>query len=143
METSDHDVYHHEEALIRLAVESNEKLTTAGDEITSKAFNLGFSVGLAPVGLCVIIAIIATKGSWVAAVITAALLLIALLGFASLAANVSRSNTIERIYREQVQKSIERCLAELQIEPADFVNIATKNLPNNAVLLRFLVPEKQ
>ena len=121
-----------------LANMAHEKLESAAQSSANQAFNLGCSVGLLPAALIVGLSFLITRGSWIAALITALLMGIALLGLASLAANIARSNSIDRAYRQEVLPQIEANLHELDINRTDFDCWADQNLPAGASLRKYL-----
>ena len=80
-----------------------------------------------------------SKGSWIAAVITALLMGIALLGFASLAANIARSNTLDRLYRQDILPEIDRTLEDLGVSQLDFNHFASRAQPGKTLLGNYLL----
>lgn len=127
-----------EPALGSLAESANAKLENAGEDSTNHAFNLGCYAGLMPAALIVLLAFMITKGSWVAAIITATLMILALLGFASLVANVARTNTMDRLFHGEILPEIESTLEGMQLERSLFDQFAFQTLPAGAALCKYL-----
>jgi hypothetical protein len=127
-----------QERVLAVIEQVHEKLESAAQSNTTHAFNLGCSVGLLPAALIIGVAFLITKGSWIAAVITALLMAIALLGFASLVANITRVNIIENTYKNEALPQIEAVLQELDISRTDFDCLANQYLPEGAYLRKYL-----
>ncbi|MBP1701278.1 MAG: hypothetical protein H6Q38_385 [Chloroflexi bacterium] len=142
METSPRPL-DNEQALIEFATASNEKLEGASQASAYRAFNLGCSIGLIPALLIGFAAYFIANNSWVAAVATAIVMLLAAAGFAALAAYITRARRMDRIYHEQVAPEISQKLAELQVERPELLRIAERELPTNAALVHFLTIELQ
>jgi len=140
MSNSEHHPFtaEQQERVLVLIEQVHEKLESSAQSNTTHAFNLGCSVGLLPAALITGAAFFITKGSWIAAVITALLMAIALLGFASLVANITRANIIENTYKKEALPQIETVLQELNISRPDFDSLANQNLPEGACLRKYL-----
>lgn len=127
------------ETLENILANFEESLDEAGRTSATRAFNLGCLIGVLPVLFVTLIAILLTK-SWLAGIITAVLMLIALLGFANLVALISRSNTMKKLYQDDVADQLEQKLIELNISKKDFYVFARENLSNSAILREY-IPE--
>lgn len=141
METSSRPL--NEEALIEFATATNEKLEGASQASAYRAFNLGCTIGLIPALLVGFAAFFIANNSWVAAVATAIVMLLAVAGFAALAAYITRARRMDRIYHEQVAPEISQKLEELQVERPEFLRIAERELPTNAALVHLMTIELQ
>ncbi len=127
------------EKLANILFLATERLDEAGKTSATRAFNLGCLLGAVPVLFITLIAILLTK-SWLAGMITAFLMLIALLGFANLVALITRSNTMKRVYDDEVSHQIEQMLTEANISKEILHVFADENLPNSATLREY-IPE--
>ena len=116
---------------------SEQKLDEIGKSSATQAFNLGCTAGLIPAGMIILITFIATK-TWSAVMISAVLMLLALVGLANLAALVARTKAMERAYLTEVAPDIANTLQELQISEQDFNRYAWYSLPETAYLRQFL-----
>ena len=125
-------------ALNRLILEVNEELEKAGKTSTSQAINLGCSLGLLPVIIVVLLAFFISGNSWTATIITAILVLIAWIGLINLYAHISKSKSIERMYRDYLAERISRELRELHLPQSQFNQTALEILPKSAPLHTFL-----
>jgi glucan phosphoethanolaminetransferase (alkaline phosphatase superfamily) len=119
---------------------SNTKLEHTSETVTTHAFNLGCSVGLIPGGVIVLIALIVSRGNLPTILITALLMLIGLLIFASLAAFQARSRTLERLYQKEISPKIEKFILETQLSWQEFGEFASEILPAGSLLLKYLPP---
>jgi len=126
--------------LVSLVESSNQKLDDAGKESANQAFNLGCMIGIIPAAIIVLIGIIATHASWAIVAIIAILMVIALLGFANLVAIISRSKTMDRVYRTEINPEVEKFLLDQHIQRQEFDLVAWQSLPERAVLLKYLPP---
>ena len=122
------------ETLTELIETCQETLDQAEESSANRAFNLGCSVGLIPAALFVLLAYILSKGSWIAAAITSLLMVIMLMGFASLSASIARKNTLQRTYQEKVKPSIEAALAEMGVNRSSLDALADEMLPVGSAL---------
>jgi hypothetical protein len=129
------------QALIDFARTSNELLEGASQASAYRAFNLGCMIGIFPALLIGFIAFLTSNFSWIAAVTTAIIMLIAAMGFAGLAAYLTRARRMERIYQEQVGPEISQKLAFLAVTQAEFREIVSQDLPSNAALIHFLLQD--
>ena len=118
----------------------NEKLDIAGRESASQAFNLGCTVGIIPAALVVIITFFASSASWLAALVIGILMIVALIGLANLVAFIARTKTLERVYRTEINPGIEQALARFSVTRTEFDQLANDQLPESAVLRRFIKP---
>lgn len=114
-----------------------QKLDEAGKINATQAFNLGCTIALIPAGIIVLIAYIATR-TWLAALLTGVLMIIAVIGFANLSALTARTKTMERIFSNEVAPDISTYLQATGLARADFENKAWENLPPTAHLLQFI-----
>jgi hypothetical protein len=126
--------------LSNLAETSNQKLDDSGKESANQAFNLGCMIGIIPAAIVVLIGIIATRASWAIVALIVILMLMALLGFANLVAVISRSKTMDRVYRTETNPSIEKFLQDKSIQREQFDLLAWETLPEGAVLFKYLSP---
>jgi hypothetical protein len=117
---------------------ANEKLDETGRINANQAFNLGCLIGLIPAALVVLLVFIITQASWLAALITGILMLIALVGLANLAALRARTKTMERVYATEVKPKLERTRQQMDLTPAEFDQLAWQTVPDSAVLHTFL-----
>ena len=122
--------------LDKMISEASERLETTGHASTNHAFNLGCSVGLIPALFFILLTYILTQGNWIAAVIMGLLMLLALLGFASFMASIARTNSVNRVYRDQIKPEIDSELMRLNIDQQTFYQFAVETLPEGATLLR-------
>lgn len=126
-------------ALAQLALESNAKLESSAQEGANHAFNLGCTVGLLPGAILVVLAFILGGSSLLGAIITALLVVLALVGFANYAAYQAKNNTLQRTYQRDIAPEIERTLNHLGLTHQDFKHAAGDALPGNAALRSFLL----
>ncbi len=113
------------------------KLGEAGKVNATQAFNLGCIIGVVPAGIIILIAYIATR-SWLAALSTGILMMIALVGLANLAAITARAKAMERVYKTEASSDIARALQEAQISTDQFNQYAWENLPETAYTRHFI-----
>jgi len=128
----------HQQALIDLARTSNEQLEGASQASAYRAFNLGCMLGIVPALIVGLISFITANFSWIAGVMAALIMLIAAMGFAGLAAYLTRARRMQRIFEEQVYPELKQDLAALQVDMPTFLEIATDELPSNAALVHLL-----
>jgi len=125
-------------ALDRLILEVNEELEKAGAARASQVFNLGCSLGLLPVIIFVLLAFFISGNNWTATIITTILLLLAWIGLTYLVAHISKSRSMERMYKDYLAERISRELRELHLSQNQFNQTATEILPKSAPLRAFL-----
>jgi hypothetical protein len=70
-------------------------------------------------------------------------MLVAVMGFAGLAAYLTRARRMDRIFHEQVYPQISQRLAELQVDMPEFQKIAAEELASNAALIHLLSQNDQ
>lgn len=131
------------QVLIDLAKTSNEQLEGASQASAYRAFNLGCMLGIFPAILVGLIAFLTAQYSWIAGVMAALIMLIAAMGFAGLAAYLTRARRMERIFSEQVYPDLTQKLAEMQVDMPTFLNISSEELPSNAALVHMLTQYSQ
>jgi hypothetical protein len=124
------------EVIDQLLQTCEQKLDETGKNSATQAFNLGCTAGIIPAGILVLISYIATR-TWLATMITATLMLLALIGLANLAAFSARSKAMERVYKTEVGPEITRALQDSQISEEDFDQYTWQNLPETAYLRQF------
>jgi len=124
--------------LDKFILEVNDELEKAGTASANQAFNVGCSVGLLPVIVIVLLAFFISGNSWIATAITAGLMLLAWIGFANLVAQISKSKSITRTYKDYLAERITRELRELNISQSQFNQTALEILPKGAALRSFL-----
>ncbi len=117
--------------------EAEVKLEEAGKTSATQAFNLGCTTGLLPAAILIAIAFLTTK-SWLAAVLMGILMLLALLGFANLAASMARTRTMQRIYTTEIAIKIEQELTSQQISLQEFHEYAWEYLPGSSLIGQYL-----
>ena len=130
-----------QQELIDLAKASNEQLEGASQASAYRAFNLGCMLGIIPALIVGLIAFLTAQFSWIAGVTAALIMLIAAMGFAGLAAYLTRARRMERIFYDQVYPELSSTLAQKQIEMTDFQVLAAQELPSNAALVHMLSRE--
>lgn len=126
------------ETLANLAESANEKLESAGQTGANHAFNLGCYVSLLPAAAIILAAFIFGRGRLVVALVAGMLVLVAILGFANLAAYIAKSRTIDRTYELNVNPEIERTLKGMDITRPSFDSLAGEILPERAALRNYL-----
>lgn len=119
------------EAILHAA---NEKLDETGRTSANQAFNLGCLIGLIPAALVVLLAFMITQASWLVALITTVLMLIALLGLSNLAAIRARSKSIERVYKTELVPEFELTRQKMHLTPSEFDQLAWQTVPESAIL---------
>lgn len=113
------------------------KLEESGKNNATQAFNLGCTIALIPAGIIILIAYIATH-TWIAAILTAILMGLAVIGFANLAAAIARTKTVERVYSSEISPAIDTYIQETRLTRAEFDSYTWENLPSSAYLLQFI-----
>lgn len=127
-----------QQALVDLAKTTNELLEGASQASAYRAFNLGCMIGIVPALLMGLVAYLTSQYSWIAAVTTILIMMVAVMGFAGLAAYLTRARRMDRIFHEQVYPEITQKLAELQVELPEFQRVAAEELASNAALVHLL-----
>lgn len=128
-----------DDPLPALLVEAEEKLQEAAQDSASRAFNLGFAVGLLPAALFTIATFILSKFSLIATGLIAAMMLLGLLAFSNLSAYISRNNTVKRIFLDEIRPEIEREADRLELSDESLAGLAHDKLPAGAILREFLI----
>lgn len=126
--------------LARLALDANSQLETAASEAAARGFNLGCSTGLLPGGFVTLLMLFFTGWSFIGAALGLALTLTSMVAFASLAASVTRRNTLRRLYTQTIQPDLAQSLRQAGLTQAQLVQAAFETLPPAAPLLAFLSP---
>jgi len=121
-------------AINELIDEWENYLSERAKESANHAFNQGFMVGLLPAVAMTALSFLLTKGSWLASVIIAALMLIALIGFANLTANIASTNAIKRAYTIELIPKIEIELNNLSISKDQFIESVINDLHSSSYL---------
>jgi hypothetical protein len=129
-----------EAALSDLAMQLNTRLENAVATSSSRAFNLGCSVGLLPGFILVGLTLIITHGNWVAAIVISILMLMGLVLFANLIALITRNNVLKRYYSEEILPELKNRLLEMKLARSDFDRMARMTLPPTSGLLHFAEP---
>jgi hypothetical protein len=129
-------------ALTLLVETSNGKLEAAAAASSSQAFNVGCSVGLMPGLIIIVLVFFLSKGSIAATAISILLVALFLILFANGVAYVSRSKAIDRLYNEQIKSEIDQILNEEMLTRQNFTRVASRVLPQDAALHKFLVENK-
>ena len=127
-----------QQALVDLAKSTNELLEGASQASAYRAFNLGCMIGIVPALLLGLIAYLTSQYSWIAAVTTTLIMMVAVMGFAGLAAYLTRARRMDRLFHEQVYPEITQKLAELQVDLPEFQSVAAEELASNAALVHLL-----
>jgi hypothetical protein len=65
-------------------------------------------------------------------------MLLALLGFANLAASMARTRTMQRIYNTEIATKIEQELTNQQISLEEFYHYAWEHLPGSSLIVQYL-----
>lgn len=131
-----------EEPILALLDEAEEKLQEAAQDSASRAFNLGFAVGLLPAALFTIVTFFLSKFSLIATGLIAAMMLLGLLAFSNLSAYISRNNTVKRIFLDEIMPEIEREVDRLELSNESLAGLADDKLPAGAILREFLITSK-
>jgi len=121
-------------ALKELIDESENYLSERAKVSANHAFNQGFMVGLLPAVVMITLSFLLTRGSWLASLIIAALMIIALLGFANLTANIASTNAIKRAYTIELIPKIEQELSNLSISKGQFIESVINDLHSSSYL---------
>lgn len=126
------------ERLKDFIISLNEKLEETGTSSANQAFNLGCWVGFVPVALIVVVILIATRGEWILALLTALMLTFALAGFANFAAYRARIHSVDRVYQNEVLPQINQILKDFEISRMEFDLFAAKILPPEASFQKYI-----
>ena len=129
------------ELLEELAVTTNEKLITAGQDSANRAFNVGCTVGLLPALLLIGLTLLITRGSWIATALISGLMIMGLLAFANLSALISRSRAYDRMYQQELSPEIEEELQKFGVDRFSFERITAETIPPGAPLRAYIAPE--
>lgn len=124
--------------LARLALDANSQLESAASEAAARGFNLGCFTGLLPGALMVLVMLFVSGWSFIGAALGLALTLTSMVAFASLAASVTRRNTVRRLYQETIQPDLTAALERAGASRPQFERVAFETLPPAAPLLAFL-----
>ena len=125
-------------SMMEIAEKYNNELEDAALETTNRAFNISCTIGLLPAGIIIGISFLLSRGSWIAAIITSLLMSVAVLGFASLAAGIARSNTIDRLFKEKISPAIDADLYEINLDRTQFSEIVLSEIPEAAIINQLL-----
>lgn len=117
---------------------ANETLDEKSMLNANRAFNSGCILSLLPAIFIVILAYFISNGGWIPAAMTATLLMIAVLLFANFTAYTARNRTIDRVFKDEINPSIQKVIKENGISQEEFNQLASGNLPNGAPLLKCL-----
>jgi hypothetical protein len=128
------------EELVQLAADANNNLETVASESATRGFNLGCFAGLFPGALMMILMFFVTGWSLIGAAFGLLLTLISMAAFASLAAAVTRRNTVRRTYQEIVLPLVKQRLYQIELKMPHFEQAAYQSLPAAAPLLAYLTP---
>jgi hypothetical protein len=126
------------EHLVHLIQSADEQLLTAGQDNANRAFNIGCMAGLIPALLFMILTLVVTKGSWIAAVFMGILMIMGLFALANLIAYISRSNAYRRCYETEIGPEIEEALIQNGVDRQEFAQVTSDILPAGSPLLSFL-----
>ena len=130
------------EHLVLLIQSADERLLTAGQDSANRAFNIGCTAGLIPAIFIMILTLVVTKGSWIAAVFMGILMIMGLFALANLSAYISRSNAYKRCYETEIGPEIKEALFQKGIDRQEFAQVTSDILPTGSPLLSFLDIEK-
>lgn len=125
------------DALAELVANASEKLEQTSETTTSQAFNLGCSVGLIPAGIIILLTAIVSRGNLTAIMISILVMAISLSIFASLAAYLARSRTIDRLNREEIFPYLESKSQELGFNREELVMTIDQLAPKGSPLRRY------
>jgi hypothetical protein len=124
--------------LVALAGSLNEKLEQASTQSVNHAFNVGCSASLAPLGIVVLIVLIASRANWASVFIAVVLAVLLALGFATLVAATARSRTRVQTYTLEIAPEIERRIKPYDLSRPEFDTLADATLPSGALLRTYL-----
>jgi hypothetical protein len=127
-------------SLAELASSLNEKLETRADAATNQAFNLGCFVGIVPLLSIVIATYFLTGRSWVGAAVMFVLMVLGLVLFANVVAAITRKNTLQRTYHDEIRPQIDQALYRMQRARSEFDGAASEVLAPGAALRIFMTP---
>ncbi len=131
------------EIIQQVAVTANEKLDAGSQGNATQALNLGCTVTFLPGMILVVLVWLFSRFNWIMAAITLVLVAMISMIFANLVATLSRSRSIERMYRTEVESEINQALLEANISREFFDDEIKKILPANAPLLQAVSQTKQ
>lgn len=126
--------------LTSLAESANEILETSVNQATHQAFNLGCLIGLLPAIIFSAITFWVTGFSLIGAAMGVVLGITGAIAFANLAAMITRRNTLERTYRDQVAPHVTRSLSESGHSQEEFERAVQQALAPGAMLYPFVNP---
>lgn len=122
------------------AVALNETLVEVGAEIGERAFNLGCSMSLLLVIGATVLVYFLSGQNWIVALITTIMALLAALWAIMLVTDISRKNTMRRVFREEVEPKINNYAHTHGLHRDKFDEIAHTALPETAPLRQFIPP---
>ena len=126
-----------------LAERLNETLRSSGAASAELAFGLGFSLGMGPILVILLVLFLFKVINIILAFILLVMALLAMVGVTMLAAQKARSNGIRRAYQTSVQAEISQYLAQNNLTRAQFNRWVSQTLPEAAPLQDFLVEKEE
>jgi hypothetical protein len=126
--------------LVKLAEATNAELEEAVNQATHQAFNLGCLLGLLPAVIFAVVIFLVSGFSLIGSLMAIVLGLTGAIAFANLAAMITRRNTANRKYQNEVAPSLARRLAEAGFTRAEFDLAARQTLSPTAPLSAFIQP---
>ncbi len=122
------------------AVALNENLVEVGAEIGERAFNLGCGMSLLLVIGATVLVYFLSGQNWIVAFITTIMALLAALWAIMLITDISRNNTMRRVFRQEVEPKINDYTHTHGLHREKFDEIAHTALPETAPLRQFIPP---
>lgn len=124
--------------LRQLAESLNEKLREAGSSSAERAFGIGCGAGLLPVLAMILILLLLRVFNVIIGFALLVMAVLVLLGAGMLAASIARTNSMRRVYDNEVEPEISRFGARNKLPRADFDALVYPMLPDGAPLRDFL-----
>jgi hypothetical protein len=128
--------------LVLLAERLNETLRLSGAASAEQAFGLGFSLGLGPTLVVLLLLFLFKVINIILAFILLVMALLAIVGITMLASQQARTNGIRRAYQTNVQAEISRFLAQHHLTRSQFNRLISPLLPEAAPLQAFLIEKE-
>lgn len=122
------------------AVTFNETLMEIGAEIGERAFNLSCGMSLLLVIGATVLVYFLSDQNWIVAFITTIMALLAALWAIMLITDISRNNTMRRVFQEEVEPKINDYAHTHGLHRDKFDEIAHTALPETAPLRQFIPP---
>ncbi len=129
--------------LALLAERLNETLRLSGAASAEQAFGLGFSLGIGPILVVLLVLFLFKVINIILAFILLVMALLAIVGITMLAAQQARTNGIRRAYQTNVQAEIDQYLAQYNLTRPQFNRLISQILPEAAPLQAFLIEKEE